>query len=175
MDRRARDADPRRLTDIVIKPNDCAFEEPLDLEVEFDAKRPLRDATWKIGYVVDTINQTRHVVDLGTTTETDYEGKSCFFRFRVESIPVGDVEPSALANCATAARTRWADIVALAPLGARSRRRKRVAAAPRGAARSVQGADSSELDRGDRSRRHREGAGRGDAAAATWISRGDGS
>mmetsp|Transcript_2563 Transcript_2563/g.7617 ORF Transcript_2563/g.7617 Transcript_2563/m.7617 type:complete len:159 (-) Transcript_2563:64-540(-) len=91
--------DAIELTDIVIKPNDCAFEEPLDLEVEFDAKRPLRDATWKIGYVVDTINQTRHVVDLGTTTETDYEGKSCFFRFRVESIPVGDVEPSALANC----------------------------------------------------------------------------
>ena len=49
------------VTDIIISPNDCDFNEPLRLEIEFDTVREIRDAHWRIGYLVDTVGAKRHV------------------------------------------------------------------------------------------------------------------
>ncbi|KAH8075287.1 ATP binding protein [Aureococcus anophagefferens] len=93
------DVDVIDVTDVMISPNDCDFDEPLRLEIEFGTRRELRGAHWKVGYLVDTVAATRHVVELGRTAPADYAGSDCFFEFAADRIPVDGIAPSELANC----------------------------------------------------------------------------
>mmetsp|Transcript_15647 Transcript_15647/g.48957 ORF Transcript_15647/g.48957 Transcript_15647/m.48957 type:complete len:149 (+) Transcript_15647:65-511(+) len=86
------------LREVSIRPSTCPLSAPLRLEVEFDALRPISRGSWKISFLVDTI-ETRLVVPLGETPPTDYVGNDCFFRFAVDEVLVADVEPSVLTNC----------------------------------------------------------------------------
>lgn len=81
-----------------VSPNKCPVGDPLRLEVEFDALRPIDDGRWKVSFLVDTVD-ARHIVHLGETKPRDYVGRDCFFDFQVDEIEVADVEPSTLANC----------------------------------------------------------------------------
>ena len=62
------------VTGIKVAPNDCAFDEPLELDIEFSTRRPLRGAHWRVGYLVDTVARKRHIVELGRTEPADYDG-----------------------------------------------------------------------------------------------------
>lgn len=111
------DVDVIDVTDVMISPNDCDFDEPLRLEIEFGTRRELRGAHWKVGYLVDTVAATRHVVELGRTAPADYAGSDCFFEFAADRIPVDGIAPSELANCglltATLVDARDRDVVAV--------------------------------------------------------------
>ena len=111
------DVDVIDVTDVIISPNDCDFGEPLRLEIEFATRRAIRDASWGIGYLVDTINAKRHVVELGRTPAKDYDGADCLFEFAIDRIPVEGIAPSELANCglltATLYDARGADLVSV--------------------------------------------------------------
>ena len=39
------------VTGIKVAPNDCDFHEPLELDIEFSARRPLKAVTWRVGHL----------------------------------------------------------------------------------------------------------------------------
>lgn len=101
------------VTDVSFSPNNCPVGDSLLLQIEFEALRPIFEASWRISFLVDTMD-ARHVVrcfcrstvpprsmqvELGETPTTDYHGQDCSFEFSVDHIAVEGIEPSILANC----------------------------------------------------------------------------
>lgn len=100
------------VTNVSFSPNNCPVGDSLLLQIEFDALRPIFEASWKISFLVDTMD-ARHIVrlfwlradqrstqvELGETPCATYEGQDCSFEFSVDHIAVEGIEPSILANC----------------------------------------------------------------------------
>lgn len=103
------------VTDVVISPNDCDFDEPLRLEVEFAARRPIKGAHWSVGYLVDTVGAKRHVARFTATrpfyiyiyrplSETSVRSSSARRRRATTKAPTASSSSPSTASRSTASR-----------------------------------------------------------------------
>lgn len=75
----------------------CPISERLNLTMDFDAFRKIARGSWRISFIVDSVD-ARHIVDIGSTPQTDYEEGRCCVHFEGD-VDVANIEPSVLANC----------------------------------------------------------------------------
>merc|ERR1719382_541361 len=85
------------LTSISITPNNCHFEEPLQLSMQFTAHRPITQASWHVKFIADTA-YSRKIIELGTTPVVDYAVGENNMQFEVEAVRVEHLKRHVLAN-----------------------------------------------------------------------------
>eukprot|EP00128_Syssomonas_multiformis_P003053 Colp12_sorted_trinity150504_noHs@33858 len=85
------------VTRIVTEPNNCPFEEHLDLEIEFTTSADLTNAVWEVKFIADQAHK-RQIIDLGKSASQSYSKGKHVFKYHVPAIPTGSVKKNDLAN-----------------------------------------------------------------------------
>lgn len=60
------------VTHVKIEPNDCDLGAPLQLDITFDAQRPLHNVQWRFSYARDLIGARNEIVELCRAAAVDY-------------------------------------------------------------------------------------------------------
>jgi|UniRef100_A0A7S4GIT2 hypothetical protein len=86
------------VTKCEVSPNDCPLSTNLDISIEFNTDKTLKQGSWKLQYEVDYTG-SRHILDIATTQPQEYEsGTNHCFAFSVPEVNVEGIKEKSLMN-----------------------------------------------------------------------------